>query len=79
MVDAAARVTMIARWALLLRSSGAPISVWSAARIFLISSFVGMVLPAGGADVTRGLHAVAAYPQRSRSDRVGGGRPVAGV
>ena len=52
-VDAAARVTMIARWALLLRSSGAPISVWSAARIFLISSFVGMVLPAGGADVTR--------------------------
>ena len=52
-VDAAARVTMIARWALLLRSSGAPISVWSAARIFLVSSFVGTALPAGGADVTR--------------------------
>ena len=52
-VDATARVTMIARWALLLRSSGAPISAWSAARIFLISSFVGTALPAGGADVTR--------------------------
>ena len=52
-VDAAARATMIARWALLLRSSGAPISVWSAARIFLIASFVGTALPAGGADVTR--------------------------
>ena len=52
-VDAAARATMIARWALLLRSSGAPISVWSAARIFLISSFVATALPAGGADVTR--------------------------
>ena len=52
-VDAAARVAMIARWALLLRSSGAPISVRSAARIFLISSFVGTALPAGGADVTR--------------------------
>ena len=52
-VDAATRVTMIARWALLLRSSGAPISVWSAARIFLISSFVATALPAGGADVTR--------------------------
>ena len=52
-VDAAARVAMIARWALLLRSSGAPISAWSAARIFLISSFVGTALPAGGTDVTR--------------------------
>ena len=52
-VDAAARVTMIARWALLLRSSGARISVWSAARIFLVSSFVGTALPAGGADMTR--------------------------
>jgi uncharacterized membrane protein YbhN (UPF0104 family) len=52
-VDAAARVTMIGRWALLLRSSGTPVSVWSAGRIFLVSSFVGMALPAGGADVTR--------------------------
>ena len=52
-VDAAARVTMIGRWALLLRASGAPVSVWAAGRIFLISSFVGMALPAGGADVTR--------------------------
>ncbi|MBQ01498.1 MAG: hypothetical protein CL477_12525 [Acidobacteria bacterium] len=52
-VDAAARATMIARWALLIRSSGAPISDWSVARIFLITSFVGTALPAGGADVTR--------------------------
>ena len=53
LVDAAARATMIARWTLLLRSSATPVSVWSAARIFLITSFVGTALPAGGADVTR--------------------------
>ena len=38
---------------MLLRSTATPVSVWSAARIFLITSFVGTALPAGGADVTR--------------------------
>ena len=52
-VGAAALLTMIGRWVLLLRSSSTPVAVWSAARIFLISSFVGMALPAGGADVIR--------------------------
>ena len=52
-VDAGARATMVLRWTVLLRSSATPVSVWSAARIFLITSFVGTALPAGGADVTR--------------------------
>ena len=52
-VDAGARATMIVRWTVLLRSTATPVSVWSAARIFLVTSFVGTALPAGGADVTR--------------------------
>ena len=52
-VDAGARATMIVRWTVLLRSTATPVSVWSAARIFLVTSFVGTALPAGGADITR--------------------------
>ena len=52
-VDVVTRATMVVRWTVLLRSSATPVSIWTAARIFLITSFVGTALPAGGADVTR--------------------------
>jgi hypothetical protein len=48
------RVVMIWRWVLLLRATGAPIRAREAARIFLVSSFVGSFLPAGvGGDAAR--------------------------
>jgi uncharacterized membrane protein YbhN (UPF0104 family) len=48
------RVVMIWRWLLLLRASGTPIATATAARIFLVSSFVGSFLPAGvGGDAAR--------------------------
>ena len=48
------RAVMILRWVLLLRASRVPIGAADAARIFLISSFVGSFLPAGvGGDVAR--------------------------
>lgn len=48
------RSVMILRWVLLLRASGLPIAIGQAARIFLVSSFVGSFLPAGiGADAAR--------------------------
>lgn len=48
------RLVMIWRWLLLLRSSGVAIAPGAAARLFLISSFVGSFLPAGvGADAAR--------------------------
>ncbi len=48
------RCVMILRWVLLLRGSGVPIAWSEAARIFLVSSFVGSFLPAGvGADAAR--------------------------
>ena len=53
LADAGARAVMIGRWAILLRAAGARVSTWSAARIFLVASFAGTVLPAGGADVAR--------------------------
>ena len=53
LVDAGARAMMISRWVVLLRSSGATVSVWDTARIFFVSSFIGTALPTGGADVTR--------------------------
>lgn len=48
------RSVMIWRWILLLRSSGIAITTAAAARLFLVSSFVGSFLPAGvGADAAR--------------------------
>lgn len=48
------RGVMIWRWVLLLRASGTAIGTGAAARIFLISSFVGSFLPAGvGGDAAR--------------------------
>ena len=48
------RAVMIWRWLLLLRSSGTAIPTGAAARIFLVSSFVGSFLPAGvGGDAAR--------------------------
>ena len=48
------RCVMIWRWILLLRSSGISITTAAAARLFLVSSFVGSFLPAGvGADAAR--------------------------
>ena len=48
------RAVMIWRWLLLLRASGTPIAAGTAARIFLVSSFVGSFLPAGvGGDAAR--------------------------
>lgn len=52
-VDVAARTVMVARWAVLLRVGGQSVPNRATARIFLVSSFVGAALPAGGADVTR--------------------------
>ena len=48
------RTVMILRWVLLLRASGIAITTRHAARLFLVSSFVGSFLPAGvGADAAR--------------------------
>lgn len=48
------RSVMILRWVLLLRARGISITVPQAARLFLVSSFVGSFLPAGiGADAAR--------------------------
>jgi uncharacterized membrane protein YbhN (UPF0104 family) len=48
------RIVMIWRWVLLLGASGIAITTRDAARLFLISSFVGSFLPAGvGADAAR--------------------------
>src|SRR6188508_3385901 len=48
------RSVMILRWVLLLRASGIAITTGEAARLFLVSSFVGSFLPAGvGADAAR--------------------------
>jgi uncharacterized protein (TIRG00374 family) len=48
------RGVMILRWMLLLRASDSPVRVRDAARIFLVSSFVGSFLPAGvGGDMAR--------------------------
>jgi uncharacterized membrane protein YbhN (UPF0104 family) len=48
------RAVIIWRWILLLRASGTPIAGRTAARIFLVSSFVGSFLPAGvGGDAAR--------------------------
>ena len=54
MMVALDRAVMILRWVLLLRASGIDISTAGAARLFLVSSFVGSFLPAGiGADAAR--------------------------
>lgn len=48
------RAVMILRWVLLLRAAGNPIATAAAARLFLVSSFVGSFLPAGvGGDAVR--------------------------
>jgi glycosyltransferase 2 family protein len=48
------RSVMILRWILLLRARGAKVAATTAARIFLVSSFVGSFLPAGvGGDAAR--------------------------
>jgi uncharacterized protein (TIRG00374 family) len=48
------RAVMILRWVLLLRASSVAIRAGDAARIFLVSSFVGSFLPAGvGGDMAR--------------------------
>jgi uncharacterized membrane protein YbhN (UPF0104 family) len=48
------RSVMILRWVLLLRASGIAITTGAAARLFLVSSFVGSFLPSGvGADAAR--------------------------
>lgn len=48
------RAVMILRWVLLLRAAGTRIASATAARIFLVSSFVGSFLPAGvGGDAAR--------------------------
>jgi uncharacterized membrane protein YbhN (UPF0104 family) len=48
------RLVMIWRWTLLLRAAKVPVSLGEAARLFLVSSFVGSFLPAGvGGDAAR--------------------------
>jgi len=69
---AADRVVMALRWLLLLRAADVDIKAATALRIFLTSSFVGSVLPAGvGADAAR------AYEVASRTSR--GSQAVASV
>ena len=66
------RTVMIWRWIILLRARGTQIATKSAARIYLVSSFVGGFLPAGvGADVAR------AYSLTQRTSR--GSEAVASV
>src|SRR5262245_3645813 len=51
---AVARLVMIWRWVLLLRAADVAATTGQAARIFLVSSFVGSFLPAGvGGDAAR--------------------------
>lgn len=48
------RAVMVQRWVLLLRAGGVAVTAGHAARLFLISSFVGSFLPAGvGGDAVR--------------------------
>lgn len=48
------RLVMCWRWILLLRARGVPVAAGQAARVFLVSSFVGSFLPAGiGGDAAR--------------------------
>jgi uncharacterized membrane protein YbhN (UPF0104 family) len=48
------RAVMVWRWILLLRPRAVPVSAGQAARVFLVSSFVGSFLPAGvGGDAAR--------------------------
>ncbi|MGD9903702.1 MAG: lysylphosphatidylglycerol synthase transmembrane domain-containing protein [Vicinamibacterales bacterium] len=48
------RLVMIWRWVLLLRARGVEVAATEAARVFLVSSFVGSFLPAGiGGDAAR--------------------------
>ena len=48
------RTVMVWRWILLLRARGVAVTASQAARVFLVSSFVGSFLPAGiGADAAR--------------------------
>jgi glycosyltransferase 2 family protein len=48
------RGVMVWRWILLLRARGVPVAAAQAARVFLVSSFVGSFLPAGiGGDAAR--------------------------
>ena len=64
------RAVMILRWVLLLRASGIAISTPDAARLFLVSSFVGSFLPAGiGGDAARayGLSRAPAAPSTQAS------------
>lgn len=66
------RSVMILRWVLLLRASDTKVSTANAARVFLVSSFVGSFLPAGvGADAAR------AYGLRRHSAH--GGEALASV
>ena len=63
------RCVMIWRWILLLRSSGAQITSAAAARLFLVSSFVGSFLPAGvGADAARAYGLAARNTSTTASD-----------
>ena len=53
-VTAADRVVAAARWLVLVRAAGIPVPALQGLRLFLVSSFVGIFLPAGiGADVAR--------------------------
>lgn len=66
------RAVMVARWIVLLRAAGQPISTKSATWIYLVSSFVGSFLPAGvGADLAR------AYTLTQRTSQ--GGAAIASV
>ena len=66
------RALMVLRWVLLLRASGVAVPAPEAARIFLVSSFVGSFLPAGVGAPPPPPHRPPP-PPRGRAGRGGGG------
>ena len=76
------RAVMILRWVLLLRASGMAITTRDAARLFLVSSFVGSFLPAGvGGDAARayGLARGTRHEAPAAAERASASEAVASV
>jgi glycosyltransferase 2 family protein len=62
------RLIMAWRWLILLRAAGVDLPAWTAVRIFLTSSFVGSLVPAGiGADLARAYAATSQTAQGSQA------------
>lgn len=53
LADLLVKAIMVRRWTTLLSSAAPSVTFWVAMRVFLVSSFVGIAMPIGGADVLR--------------------------